>query len=58
MPTHAEHEDVPETRTMRVEISEDEARRLRAYCALRGESVQHRIGELIRAWLAEQEQKR
>ena len=46
-----------ETRMMRVEVSEEDARKLRAACALRGETVQWRIGELIRAWVAEQAAK-
>jgi hypothetical protein len=49
---------VAETRMMRVELSEEDARRLRVLAVQRGETVQGIVGRLIREWLAEEEKRR
>jgi hypothetical protein len=40
---------------MRVELSAEEARRLRVLAIQRGETVQYRIGQLVREWIEREE---
>jgi hypothetical protein len=53
--TVGEAQPMADTRMMRVELSAEEARRLRVLALQRGETVQYRIGQLVREWIEREE---
>jgi hypothetical protein len=53
--TVGEAQPMADTRMMRVELTAEEARRLRVLALQRGETVQAIVGQLVREWIEREE---